>query len=63
MRVSPKIVLYVCTGELRHISKLKPWPLYEVLTEKYEWEASKAKVYTVPLPAGYPASKCCHCTV
>jgi hypothetical protein len=33
-----------CLGELRHISKLKPWPLYDVLTEKYEWEHSKAKV-------------------
>jgi len=25
-------------GELRNITKLKPWPLYEVLTDKYEWD-------------------------
>jgi serine/threonine protein kinase len=29
---------------LRHISKLKPWPLYEVLTEKYEWDPAIAQV-------------------
>ena len=31
-------------GELRHINKLKPWPLYDVLTEKYEWDPQTAKV-------------------
>ena len=31
------------TGELRHITKLKPWPLYDVLTEKYEWDQGQAK--------------------
>ena len=31
------------TGELRHITKLKPWPLYDVLTEKYEWNPQTAK--------------------
>ena len=31
------------TGELRHITKLKPWPLFDVLTEKYEWDPSIAK--------------------
>ncbi|KAJ3602259.1 hypothetical protein NHX12_030018 [Muraenolepis orangiensis] len=25
------------SGELRHITKLKPWGLMEVLVEKYEW--------------------------
>merc|ERR1712203_592773 len=25
-------------GELRHITKLKPWGLYDVLVEKYEWD-------------------------
>merc|ERR1719278_1435039 len=33
------------TGELRHITKLKPWPLYDVLTEKYEWDPSIAKEF------------------
>ena len=31
------------TGELRHITKLKPWPLYDVLTEKYEWDTQIAR--------------------
>ena len=31
------------TGELRHITKLKPWPLFDVLTEKYEWDHQVAK--------------------
>jgi len=33
------------TGELRHITKLKPWPLYDVLTEKYEWEPQIAREF------------------
>jgi len=34
------------TGELRHITKLKPWPLYDVLTEKYEWDPKRAKDFS-----------------
>ncbi|EFX89500.1 hypothetical protein DAPPUDRAFT_40922 [Daphnia pulex] len=30
-------------GELRHITKLKPWGLFEVLTEKYEWDIQQAR--------------------
>ncbi|KAF2362469.1 Protein kinase domain [Trinorchestia longiramus] len=33
-------------GELRHISKLRPWGLYEVLTEKYEWPDEEARAFT-----------------
>lgn len=33
-------------GELRHITKLKPWGLFEVLTEKYEWDTSEAQAFT-----------------
>ncbi|XP_022238262.1 SRSF protein kinase 3-like isoform X2 [Limulus polyphemus] len=33
-------------GELRHITKLKPWGLIEVLTEKYEWDISEAQAFT-----------------
>jgi len=33
------------TGELRHITKLKPWPLYDVLTEKYEWDTQIAREF------------------
>ncbi|XP_055883878.1 SRSF protein kinase 3-like isoform X2 [Biomphalaria glabrata] len=33
-------------GELRHISKLKPWGLVEVLTEKYEWSEKEAREFS-----------------
>ncbi|GAB6033469.1 hypothetical protein CHUAL_013354 [Chamberlinius hualienensis] len=33
-------------GDLRHITKLKPWGLFEVLTEKYEWEPKDAKDFS-----------------
>uniref|UniRef100_A0A8C2ZCW0 non-specific serine/threonine protein kinase n=1 Tax=Cyclopterus lumpus TaxID=8103 RepID=A0A8C2ZCW0_CYCLU len=29
-------------GQLRHISKLKPWSLFEILLEKYEWPREEA---------------------
>jgi serine/threonine-protein kinase SRPK1 len=32
-------------GELKHITKLKPWGLYEVLTEKYEWDLGAARSF------------------
>ncbi|KYQ49583.1 Serine/threonine-protein kinase spk-1 [Trachymyrmex zeteki] len=32
-------------GELKHITGLKPWGLYEVLTEKYEWTPSEAREF------------------
>ena len=32
-------------GELRHITKLKPWGLFLVLTEKYEWDADIAQSF------------------
>lgn len=32
-------------GELRHITGLKPWGLYEVLTEKYDWLPSEAREF------------------
>lgn len=33
-------------GDLRHIHKLKMWPLSEVLTEKYEWTPEEAASFT-----------------
>ncbi|XP_069040142.1 SRSF protein kinase 3 isoform X2 [Lepisosteus oculatus] len=33
-------------GELRHISNLKPWALYEVLLEKYEWPLEQAAQFS-----------------
>lgn len=32
-------------GELKHINGLKPWGLYEVLTEKYDWSPSEAREF------------------
>ena len=34
--------LFCSAGELRHISKLKPWGLIEVLVEKYRWDERSA---------------------
>lgn len=33
-------------GELRHITKLKPWTLFDVLVEKYGWSAEEAGHFT-----------------
>ncbi|XP_047666229.1 SRSF protein kinase 1b isoform X6 [Tachysurus fulvidraco] len=33
-------------GELRHITKLKPWGLLDVLVEKYEWQREEAQVFS-----------------
>ncbi|CAJ1085686.1 SRSF protein kinase 3-like isoform X2 [Xyrichtys novacula] len=33
-------------GELRHISNLKPWGLFEVLLEKYEWPLDQAAEFS-----------------
>lgn len=33
-------------GTLRNITKLKPWRLYNVLIEKYEWKTKDAKEFT-----------------
>jgi len=48
------------TGELRHITKLKPWPLYDVLTEKYEWDPKTAKEFSdwlIPMLAFDPSER------
>lgn len=37
--------LDVLLGELRHITKLKPWGLYDVLVEKYEWDPETAQSF------------------
>ncbi|XP_060629168.2 SRSF protein kinase 1 isoform X1 [Anolis sagrei] len=33
-------------GDLKHITKLKPWGLFEVLVEKYEWSQEDAAAFT-----------------
>ena len=32
-------------GDLRNITKLKPWALHEVLMEKYEWPEQEAHAF------------------
>ncbi|XP_030274600.1 SRSF protein kinase 2-like isoform X2 [Sparus aurata] len=33
-------------GQLRHISKLKPWSLFEILLDKYEWPREEAAQFS-----------------
>lgn len=33
-------------GDLKHITKLKPWGLLEVLIDKYEWPREEAECFT-----------------
>jgi len=33
-------------GELKHIKKLRPWCLRDVLVEKYEWKARDAQMFS-----------------
>ncbi len=33
-------------GQLRHINQLRPWEMYEVLTEKYEWSTRDAAEFS-----------------
>lgn len=44
------LVSFFCTvfttGDLKHITKLKPWGLFEVLVEKYEWSQEEAAGFT-----------------
>lgn len=40
------ILLLSFAGELRHITKLKPWGLNEVLREKYEWNEKDAREFS-----------------
>ncbi|KAG8191660.1 hypothetical protein JTE90_016450 [Oedothorax gibbosus] len=47
-------------GELRHITKLKPWGLYSVLLEKYEWDPEEARAFTeflIPMLAFDPEER------
>ena len=32
-------------GQLKHINQLRPWEMYEVLTEKYEWSTKDASEF------------------
>uniref|UniRef100_A0A3B4X959 non-specific serine/threonine protein kinase n=1 Tax=Seriola lalandi dorsalis TaxID=1841481 RepID=A0A3B4X959_SERLL len=33
-------------GQLRHISKLEPWSLFEILQDKYEWQQEEAAQFS-----------------
>lgn len=39
-------VIFPLAGELRHITKLKPWSLFDVLVEKYGWPHEDAAQFT-----------------
>lgn len=41
LEYNSKNCLFV-SGDLRHITKLKPWGLFDVLVEKYEWSKEEA---------------------
>lgn len=46
---APRVPVSRCvpvSGELRHISSLKPWALFEVLLEKYEWPLEQAAQFS-----------------
>ena len=40
-----KFASFFFLGDLRHITKLKPWGLYDVLVEKYEWDSETAQSF------------------
>ena len=43
--IIPKIYyIPFISGKLKNITKLKPWPLCNVLLDKYEWDPQVAKV-------------------
>lgn len=44
--LTPGHSLLSSVGELRHITKLKPWSLFDVLVEKYGWSAEDAGHFT-----------------
>ena len=44
--IDAELRLKLFLGELRHISRLKPWPFFEVLTEKYEWDPELAQAFS-----------------
>lgn len=47
LKVSYKFHMHLCLpGDLRHITKLKPWGLSEVLMEKYEWSKEEAQSFS-----------------
>ncbi len=51
---------FLLPGELRHITKLKPWRLFDVLTEKYEWEPDIAQEFAdwlLPMLAFDPSDR------
>lgn len=39
-------ILSAVPGDLRHITKLKPWGLFDVLVDKYEWSKDEAHCFS-----------------
>jgi serine/threonine-protein kinase SRPK2 len=40
------LTILIFLGNLRHITKLKTWSLFNVLIEKYEWNVNDAREFT-----------------
>merc|ERR1712179_694591 len=52
--------LFKKNGSMKNILKLKPWPLNDVLTEKYEWDPKTAKEFSdwlIPMLAFEPSER------
>ncbi|XP_057701622.1 SRSF protein kinase 1b isoform X1 [Corythoichthys intestinalis] len=39
-------VFFTKKGDLRHITRLKPWGMFDVLVEKYEWSKEEAQCFS-----------------
>lgn len=46
MRGKQGLKYFTSYGQLRHITKLKTWSMFNVLIEKYEWSVEDAKLFT-----------------
>ncbi|XP_008316394.1 SRSF protein kinase 1a isoform X1 [Cynoglossus semilaevis] len=46
VRVRSRVCKSSRSGDLKHITKLKPWGLLEVLIDKYEWPREEAESFT-----------------
>lgn len=60
MRGKHGLKYFTSYGALRHITKLKTWSLYNVLVEKYEWNAEDARQFAdflIPMLAYDPTSR------
>lgn len=51
---------FASNGLLKNITKLKPWPIHNVLTEKYDWNQVDAEIFSdflIPMLSYDPATR------